>query len=92
MNKCIQFVLPGGAGGMAAQMFVREIQNKLKSFVKENKISGYKTTHEKCYKFNVWFQNDKDITTIMLIWDSSKNYKEPIVLEKPLSENPYYGK
>lgn len=90
MNKCVQFTLPSGSGGMAAQMYAYKISNQLKKLVNENKITGYKISHEKHYKLNVWLQEEKDLTTMLLLWDSSKSYKEPSVIKKSIEDNPYY--
>lgn len=89
MNKCVQFILPSGTGGMAAQMYAYKITNQLKILLSEKKISGYKITHEKHYKLNVWLKEEKDITTMLLVWDTLKNYKKPYIVEKSIKENPY---
>ena len=91
-NKCLQFQLPSGGGGMPAQMNAGRIRGQLNRLVYEKKISQYEITHEKHYKMNVWFKDEVSYTVVMLLWDEPTIYKQPVIVEKPVEENPYYGK
>lgn len=90
--KCIQFTLPSGAGGMAAQMTAGRINKQLRKLFEEKRIGHYKTSHEKHYKMNLWFQDEQYLTILLLIWDGTNDFSKPAVVEKVITESPFYGK
>lgn len=92
MDKCLQFRLPSGAGGMAAQMTAGKIKNKLNELHSSKKIGLFKTSHEKHYKMNIWLENEYDYTTILLLWERQSVFSDPILVERPSTENPFTNK
>lgn len=88
-SKCVQFILPSGAGGMAAQMAAGNIKKKLNEYVSNNQLSQYKTTHQNGYRMNVWFEDEKSITIFCLLWEIEKPFQGYTIVTKSIEENPF---
>lgn len=89
MIKCIQFQLPNGAGGIAAQMAVTELQQKINNLKETKKIGRFKITYESFYKMNVWFKDERDVTMFLLVWEITTGLKKATVVEKNEDEDPF---
>lgn len=87
MDKCLEFTLPSGAGGMAAGITRQSIGNKLRHLFETKKIGHYKT-QTIGYKYRVWFENEIDFTSFFLIWEPSNPWHKPVVKNEVYQENP----
>ena len=87
MDKCLEFTLPSGAGGMAAGMTRQSIGSKLRHLLETNKIGHYKTQTVR-YRYRVWFENEIDFTTFFLVWEPSNSWHKPIVVYESYQEDP----
>lgn len=87
---CVEFQLPSGSAGMAAQMTAGKIKSQLRRLVDEKIIPGYKTKHEKSYKMLVWFPEEKFYSVFALIWQKEYSWLSPKIIQKPVIESPYY--
>lgn len=84
--KCLEFRLPSGAAGMAAGMTKSSIGTKLKELVDKKLISNYRG-YTQGHRHYVWFENDYDYTAFFLVWDFSKIWHRPEIIEKDYPED-----
>jgi len=89
MDRCVQFQLPNGAGGLGAQMVSSNIKKKLMHLKVQKKIGEYKIGHESYYKMNVWFKNESDYTAFCLVWDFETFRPTAKIVDCPKEKNPY---
>lgn len=83
--RCLEFILPAGAAGMAAGMTRQSIGRKLRELVDRKLITNYKS-YTQGYRYYVWFQHEQDYTTFFLVWDHFQSFHTPKVIEKDYPE------
>lgn len=76
----IQFQLPSGAGGMAAQHALSVIREELESWGKKHQIP-YRTKLHK-YTFRICLESDEHYTFFQLSWNPLKPYLKTYTLIK----------
>ena len=79
----IEFDLPMGAGGMAAQMARSLILQRMSRFRKEHKIDFH--YHTQGYTLQVWFDKESEYTLFALTYDEKDDWRpyRLVEIEKP---------
>jgi hypothetical protein len=86
VDKCLEFILPSGAAGMAAGMTRQAIGKKIRKLQEDKKIGQYKTKTTG-YRFKVWFENEIDYTTFFLVWEAINSWHKPKIIEEDYDPN-----
>lgn len=78
--KIIEFDLPTGAGGMAAQMARSFLLKRLRQFKEDYKFEFHHNTNG--YMLEVWFDDDKAYTIFVLTFDRDDGWRSYRLVEK----------
>lgn len=85
LNKCIEFDLPSGSGGMAAGMTrhaigkqIHELSKK-HNFIYKSKVKGY--------KFKIWLEHEWAYSLVILVWEPPNIFGKPKIVHETFLEN-----
>ena len=78
--KIIEFSLPGGGGGMAAQMARGLLLRRLRKFRDDYKFDFVCNTEG--YILQVWFKDERAYTVFSLTYDTKDGWREYRIVEK----------
>lgn len=81
--RLLEFDLPSGGGGMAAQMARYKILKKFKELQDTHHIQYKSMTVG--YKLEVWFENEEDYMIFFLAYNPKDDWRQFRVIEKTVN-------
>lgn len=85
LNKCLEFNLPAGSGGMAAGMTSHAIGKQIHELSKKHKFI-YKSKIEG-YKLKVWLEYEWAYSLITLVWEPPSKFGQFKIVNDTYIEN-----
>ena len=82
--RLLEFDLPSGGGGMAAQMARYKILKKFKELQDKHNLQYRSMTVG--YKLEVWFENDEDYVIFFLAYDPKDDWRKFRYIEKTIEQ------